>query len=150
MFLWKGSSMSPLARWCHRHRLAVVLAWVGLLIALGGAVGAAGSSFGNSPLSQDTDSARATALLQKGASSAAGKSGRVVWQVSDGKVTDGAAERSMSGALKRIADAPGVASVTDPYTPAGRAQLSEDGRTAGRRTRRSRSTTAWTTPGSTM
>ncbi|MBB4717510.1 hypothetical protein BJ965_007392 [Streptomyces luteogriseus] len=33
--------MSPLARWCHRHRLAVVLAWVGLLIALGGAVGAA-------------------------------------------------------------------------------------------------------------
>jgi RND superfamily putative drug exporter len=122
--------MSPLARWCHRHRLAVVLAWVGLLIALGGAVGAAGSSFGNSPLSQDTDSARATALLQKGASSAAGKSGRVVWQVSDGKVTDAAAERAMTGALERIADAPGVASVTDPYTPAGQAQISKDGRTA--------------------
>ncbi|GGV85094.1 MMPL family transporter [Streptomyces massasporeus] len=122
--------MSPLARWCHRHRLAVVLAWVGLLIALGGAVGAAGSSFGNSPLSQDTDSARATALLQKGASSAAGKSGRVVWQVSDGKVTDGAAERAMAGALERIAEAPGVASVTDPYTSAGKAQVSKDGRTA--------------------
>ncbi|MFF7872461.1 MMPL family transporter [Streptomyces qaidamensis] len=122
--------MSPLARWCHRHRLAVVLAWVGLLITLGGAVGAAGSSFGNSPLSQDTDSARATALLQKGASSAAGKSGRVVWQVSDGKVTDAAAERAMTGALERIADAPGVASVTDPYTPAGQAQISKDGRTA--------------------
>ncbi|MFF6918430.1 MMPL family transporter [Streptomyces sp. NPDC012466] len=122
--------MSPLARWCHRHRLAVVLAWVGLLIALGGAVGAAGSSFGNSPLSQDTDSARATALLQKGASSAAGESGRIVWQVSDGKVTDGAAERAMTAALERVADAPGVASVTDPYTPAGRAQVSEDGRTA--------------------
>ncbi|MFD7247012.1 MMPL family transporter [Streptomyces massasporeus] len=122
--------MSPLARWCHRHRLAVVLAWVGLLIALGGAVGAAGSSFGNSPLSQDTDSARATALLQKGASSAAGKSGRVVWQVSDGTVTDGAAERAMSGALGRIADAPGVASVTGPYSPAGKSQISEDGRTA--------------------
>ncbi|MBB6417557.1 MMPL family transporter [Streptomyces sp. AK010] len=96
----------------------------------GRAVGAAGSSFGNSPLSQDTDSARATALLQKGASSAAGKSGRVVWQVSDGKVTDGAAERAMTGALERIADAPGVASVTDPYTPAGKAQVSKDGRTA--------------------
>ncbi|MFF8392362.1 MMPL family transporter [Streptomyces sp. NPDC016172] len=122
--------MSPLARWCHRHRLAVVLAWVGLLIALGGAVGAAGSSFGNSPLSQDTDSARATALLQKGASSAAGKSGRVVWQVSDGTVTDAAAERAMTGALERIADAPGVASVTAPYTPAGQAQISKDGRTA--------------------
>ncbi|MFJ4280483.1 MMPL family transporter [Streptomyces massasporeus] len=122
--------MSPLARWCHRHRLAVVLAWVGLLIALGGAVGAAGSSFGNSPLSQDTDSARATALLQQGASSAAGKSGRIVWQVSDGKVTDSAAERAMTGALERIADAPGVATVTDPYTPGGKAQVSKDGRTA--------------------
>ncbi|MGW6545674.1 MMPL family transporter [Streptomyces massasporeus] len=122
--------MSPLARWCHRHRLAVVLAWVGLLIALGGAVGAAGSSFGNSPVSQDTDSARATALLRKGASSAAGKSGRVVWRVSDGKVTGGAAERAMTGALERIADAPGVASVTGPYAPAGKAQVSEDGRTA--------------------
>ncbi|MFJ4561470.1 MMPL family transporter [Streptomyces massasporeus] len=122
--------MSLLARWCHRHRLAVVLAWVGLLIALGGAVGAAGSNFGNSPLSQDTDSARATALLQKGASSAAGKSGRVVWQVSDGTVTDGAAKRAMTGALERISDAPGVASVADPFTPAGRAQVSKDGRTA--------------------
>lgn len=138
--------MSPLARWCHRHRLAVVLAWVGLLIALGGAVGAAGSSFGNSPLSQDTDSARATALLQKGASSAAGKSGRVVWQVSDGKVTDGAAERAMTGALERIADAPGVASVTGPYTPPARPRSA---RTAGPPTPRSRSTTVSRTPGST-
>ena len=32
MFLRNGSSTPPLARWCHRHRLAVALAWVGLLI----------------------------------------------------------------------------------------------------------------------
>ncbi|MEU0027119.1 MMPL family transporter [Streptomyces sp. NPDC006335] len=122
--------MSPLARWCHRHRLAVVLAWVGLLLALGAGVGAAGSAFGNSPTSQDTDSAKATALLQQASDSAAGKSGRVVWQADGGKVTEPGTERTMNGALGRISAAPGVASVTSPYTAAGAAQVSEDGRTA--------------------
>ncbi|MFM9594839.1 MMPL family transporter [Streptomyces scabiei] len=122
--------MSSLARWCHRHRLAVVLVWVGLLLVLGAGVGAAGSSFGNGPMSQDTDSARATALLRRASDSAAGKSGRVVWQVNGGKVTEPAAERTMTATLKDIANAPGVAAVTSPYTPAGRRQLSEDGRTA--------------------
>ncbi|MDX2946531.1 hypothetical protein [Streptomyces caniscabiei] len=111
--------MSPLARWCHRHRLAVVLVWVGLLLALGAGVGAAGSAFGNSPTSQDTDSAKATALLQQASDSAAGKSGRVVWQHDGGEVTEPAAEKAMTGTLKGIADAPGVAVVTSPYAPVG-------------------------------
>ncbi|MGW3138648.1 hypothetical protein ACWDAQ_22650, partial [Streptomyces sp. NPDC001139] len=93
--------MSPLARWCHRHRLAVVLVWVGLLLALGAGAGAAGSAFGNSPTSQNTDSARATALLQRASDSAAGKSGRVVWQVDDGRVTDPTAEKAMAGHHQR-------------------------------------------------
>ncbi|MFE7760415.1 MMPL family transporter [Streptomyces sp. NPDC057438] len=122
--------MSSLARWCHGHRLAVVLVWVGLLLVLGAGVGAAGSAFGNSPISQDTDSARATALLRQASDSAAGKSGRVVWQLNDGKVTEPTAEQAMTATLKDIADAPGVAAVTSPYTPAGKRQISEDGRTA--------------------
>ncbi|WP_327725638.1 MMPL family transporter [Streptomyces europaeiscabiei] len=122
--------MSPLARWCHRHRLAVVLVWVGLLLALGAGVGATGSAFGNSPTSQDTDSAKATALLQQASDSAAGKSGRVVWQLNGGEVTEPAAEKAMTGRLKGIADAPGVAAVTSPYTPVGKGQISKDGRTA--------------------
>ncbi|MFK0110892.1 MMPL family transporter [Streptomyces sp. NPDC091217] len=122
--------MSPLARWCHRHRLAVVLVWVGLLIGLGAGVGAAGSAFGNSQTSQNTDSAKATALLQHASDSAAGKNGRVVWQPKDGKVTASAVERAMTDVLGRIAHAPGVASVTSPYTSVGKAQVSKDGRTA--------------------
>jgi uncharacterized membrane protein YdfJ with MMPL/SSD domain len=39
-----------------RHRLAVALAWVSLLLALGAGVGAAGSNLGNSPSAQNTDS----------------------------------------------------------------------------------------------
>ncbi|MFF7930078.1 MMPL family transporter [Streptomyces sp. NPDC007940] len=122
--------MSPLAHWCHRHRLAVVLVWVGLLLALGAGVGAAGSAFGNGSTSQDTDSARATALLQRASDSAAGKSGRVVWQADGGTVTEPAAERTMSGVLERVSAAPGVATVTGPYTTTGAAQVSEDGTTA--------------------
>ncbi|MFG2577194.1 MMPL family transporter [Streptomyces sp. NPDC048481] len=122
--------MSSLARWCHRHRLAVVLVWVGLLISLGAGVGAAGSAFGDSPGSQDTDSARATALLRQASNSAAGKSGRVVWQLDGAKVTAPAAREAMSGALERIAGAPGVAAVSSPYSAEGRTQVSEDGGTA--------------------
>ncbi|GAB3009951.1 MMPL family transporter [Streptomyces pseudoechinosporeus] len=122
--------MSPLARWCHRHRLVVVLAWVGLLLALGAGVGAAGNAFGHSPTSQNTDSAKATALLQQASNSAAGKSGRIVWQLEGGKVTEPAAERAMTDTLDRITDAPGVAAVSTPYTPDGKTQVSKDGRTA--------------------
>ncbi|MDX2550534.1 MULTISPECIES: hypothetical protein [Streptomyces] len=125
--------MSPLAHWCHRHRLVVVLAWVGLLLALGAGVGAAGNAFGNSSASQDTDSARATALLRQASDSAAGKSGRVVWQLKGGRATDTEAEKAMSRALDRIADAPGVVAVGSP----------DEHRSAGttrRRTRRSPST----------
>ncbi|MFJ4080903.1 MMPL family transporter [Streptomyces iakyrus] len=122
--------MSPLARWCHRHRLAVVLVWVGMLLAVGAGVGAAGSAFGNSPTSQETDSAKATALLQQASNSAAGKSGRVVWQVNGGEVTAPAAKQAMTHTLREIAEAPGVAAVTSPYTPAGKEQISKDGQTA--------------------
>ncbi|MBW8793032.1 MAG: MMPL family transporter [Streptomyces sp.] len=122
--------MSALARWCHRHRLAVVLAWVGLLLALGAGVGAAGNAFGDSPTSQDTDSAKATALLQQASNSAAGKSGRVVWQLKGGTVSETAVRKAMTGALEHIADAPGVAAVSSPYTPEGRAQVSKGGETA--------------------
>src|SRR3954452_2219736 len=122
--------MSALARWCHRHRLAVVLAWVGLLLALGAGVGAAGNAFGDSPTSQDTDSAKATALLQQASNSAAGKSGRVVWQLKGGTVSETAVRKAMTGALEHIADSPGVAAVSSPYTPEGRAQVSKGGETA--------------------
>lgn len=61
---------------------------MGLLLALGAGVGAVGNAFGNSPTSQNTDSAKATALLQQASDSAAGKSGRIVWQVDGAKVTE--------------------------------------------------------------
>ena len=122
--------MSPLARWCHRYRLVVVVAWVAALLALGAGIGAVGAAFSSSSSSQNTDSAKAAALLQRSAPSSAGKSGRVVWQVRGGGVTDAAPEQEMAAVLQRIANTPGVASVTSPFTDAGRQQISKDGGTA--------------------
>ncbi|WP_371572510.1 efflux RND transporter permease subunit [Streptomyces sp. NBC_01314] len=131
--LWRNSGgppMSALASWCHRHRLVVLLAWVGLLFALVAGLGAAGSKFGNSTTAQNTDSAKATALLRQGASSSAGVNGTVVWQVHGGKVTDTSVKQDMTGALDQIAHSPGVVSVSSPYTAAGQQQISKDRTTA--------------------
>ncbi len=114
--------MSPLARWCHRHRLAVVLAWVGLLIALGGAVGAIGSSFGNSPTSLNTDSAKAAACCRRLPAvrrvRAVGSSGRCGTQGDRP-----ASERPMADAVKRIETAPAWPR-SQPFTAAGGRQVS--------------------------
>lgn len=118
--------MSALARWCHRHRLAVLLSWVVLLIALVGALGAVGTKFSTSQTSQNTESATASALLQRASAAGSGNSGYVVWQTPDGTVTASSAKTDMSGLLDKIAHEPGVTSVTSPYTGAGAKQISSD------------------------
>ncbi|WP_405969152.1 MMPL family transporter [Streptomyces sp. NBC_00988] len=122
--------MSALASWCHRHRLVVLLAWVGLLFALVAGLSVAGTNFGNSTTAQNTDSAKAMALLKQGASSSAGESGTVVWQVRSGTVTDASVQRNIAHALDRVAHSPGVVSVSSPYTAAGHQQISKDRTTA--------------------
>ncbi|SEM18589.1 MMPL family transporter [Streptacidiphilus jiangxiensis] len=118
--------MSALARWCHRHRLAVLLGWVVLLIALAGALGTAGTNFGDSQMSQNTESATASTLLRHASASSSGDSGYAVFQAPHGKVTDAPVQSEMSGLLDKIAHEPGVASVTSPYTSTGAAQISSD------------------------
>ncbi|MGX9885493.1 MMPL family transporter [Streptomyces sp. NPDC002276] len=131
--LWRNSGgplMSALASWCHRHRLVVLLAWVGLLFALVAGISVAGTKFGNSTTAVNTDSARAITLLKQGASKSAGESGNVVWQVHGGTVTDASVKRAMTSALDRIEHAPGVVSVSSPYTATGKQQISKDRTTA--------------------
>ncbi|MFE4756110.1 MMPL family transporter [Streptomyces mirabilis] len=123
--------MSVLARWCHAHRLAVVLLWLGLLVSLGAGVMSAGSNYSNSTTLPNTESSTALALLQKtGGSAATGDSGQVVWQSDHGSVRDAWVKQRMSHALREISEADGVASVAGPYTSQGAVQVSKDGHTA--------------------
>lgn len=123
--------MAALARWCVRHRLVAVLLW---LLALGGTAAAAaavGSAYSNNYEVPGTESDRATKLLAAGFPDLGGDSDTVVWHTpADQKVRSAAVEQTMTETLGKIAELPGVATVTSPYTDRGAAQISADGRTA--------------------
>ncbi|MEW1829616.1 MMPL family transporter [Streptomyces sp. NPDC088196] len=122
--------MAALARWCVRHRLVAVLLW---LLALGGVTAAAavtGSAYSNDYEAPGTESGRATQLLKEGFPGLGGDSDTVVWRTSPGSVRAAAVEQTMTTALDRIADLPGVASVVSPYDGQGAGRISADGRTA--------------------
>ncbi|MFE2419376.1 MMPL family transporter [Streptomyces hokutonensis] len=122
--------MAALARWCVRHRLAAVLLW---LLAFGGVTAAAavtGSAYSNDYEAPGTESGRATQLLKEAFPGLGGDSDTVVWRTSPGSVRAADVEQTMTEALDRIADLPGVASVVSPYDGQGTGRISADGRTA--------------------
>jgi putative drug exporter of the RND superfamily len=122
--------MSAIARWCFRHRFAVIAAWVLMLAGLGALAQAVKSDYNNSFSLPGTGSTTAQQLLSKAIPAQAGDSDTIVWQVSHGTVRDATVTARMSGALKQIATMPEVAAVISPYGPHGAAQISRDGRTA--------------------
>jgi RND superfamily putative drug exporter len=122
--------MSAIARWCFRHRFAVIAAWVFVLVGLGTLSQTVKSDFNNSFSLPGTGSTTAQQLLAKTIPAQAGDSDTIVWQVSDGTVRDVTVTTRMSSVLKQIATMPEVAAVVSPYGPHGAAQISRDGRTA--------------------
>ena len=127
--------MSALARWCYRHRLVVITAWIGLLIGLAVMSQAVKASYDNSFTLAGTGSGSAQELLQRSAPTQAGDSDQIAWQVGQGSVSDPAIEQRMSAMLARVSHLPEVASVASPYLPGGKIpggalQMSPDGRTA--------------------
>jgi putative drug exporter of the RND superfamily len=122
--------MSAIARWCFRHRFAVIAAWVLVLVGLGVLSQAVKSDYNNSFSLPGTDSTTAQQLLAKTIPAQAGDSDTIVWQVSHGTVRDAAVVTRMTSVLKQIAVMPEVTAVAGPYGPRGTAQISRDGRIA--------------------
>ncbi|MCO6003648.1 MMPL family transporter [Actinoallomurus purpureus] len=124
--------MSALARWCHRHRLAVVLLWLAALAGLGVLSQTVGSAYKDSFSLPGTESTKALQLLQKSAPAQSGDSATVVWRApAGGTVRDDAVRRKMTATLATISKLPSVTSVTGPYDgPRGARQISRDGTTA--------------------
>ncbi|MFE9023033.1 MMPL family transporter [Streptomyces sp. NPDC007808] len=119
-----------MARWCYRHRLVVLLLWVGALFGLGAASSAAGTNYANVFSLPDTDSATAYDLMEKAFPQRAGDTDTVVWKVDDGSVRDEAVRSRIRPALEEIGRMEGVGEVTDPYAARTAAQISRDGRIA--------------------
>ncbi|MEV7883247.1 MMPL family transporter [Streptomyces sp. NPDC002817] len=122
-----------MARWCYRHRLVVLLLWVGTVFGVGFAGSAAGTDYANTFSLPNTDSTRAYDLMEKAFPQSAGDTDTVVWKV-DGQegasVRDESVRSRIEPALKEIGALKGVGEVTDPYAADGAAQISENGRIA--------------------
>jgi RND superfamily putative drug exporter len=122
--------VAALARWCVRRRLVTVLLW---LVALGGvttAAAVAGSAYSNDYGVPGTDSDHASRLLTSGFPRLGGDSDTIVWHTTTGTVRAPDVEQAMTRTLDRIAELPGVASVTNPYDDSDSPRISEDSRTA--------------------
>ena len=122
--------MSFIARWCFRHKLAVIAVWVLALIALTALAQAVKAEYSDSFSLPGTGSTTAQQLLASTVPAQSGDSDTIVWHVGTGTVRDPAVMTRMSAALTRIATFHEVASVISPYGPGGTAQISRDDRTA--------------------
>jgi RND superfamily putative drug exporter len=102
-----------------------------MLVALGGVVGAAGSSFSDSTSLPASDSATAYSLLARAGSDAAKVStGTIVWDPRSGSALSPAARSRIAPMLASVAKVEGVKGVISPFTAAGAKQVSADARTA--------------------
>ncbi|WP_318214537.1 MMPL family transporter [Streptomyces sp. SCL15-6] len=122
--------MAALARWCVQRRLVAVLLW---LLALGGVATAAvvsGSAYSNDYGVPGTDSDRASRLLASGFPGLGGDSDTIVWHTTSGTVRAADVEQTMTRTLDRIAELPGVATVTNPYDDPDSGLISENAHTA--------------------
>ncbi|MEV5613530.1 MMPL family transporter [Streptomyces sp. NPDC052225] len=117
-----------MARWCYRHRLVVLVLWLGALFGLGAAGSAAGTNYSNVFSLPDTDSTTAYDEMTKAFPERSGDTDTVVWKVADGTVRDRDVRARIEPALKDIAAMKGVGEVASPYAgERGAAQISKDG-----------------------
>ncbi len=123
--------MATLARWCYRHRLVVLLLWVGTVFGVGFAGTSAGTDYANVLSLPDTDSKHAYDLMDKAFPERTGDTDTVVWKVDEGAVDEEAVRSRIEPALAKIGRMAGVGDVTSPYDEGdlagGGAGVSRDG-----------------------
>ena len=122
--------MTSLARWCYRHRIIVIVAWVAVLFSVVGIERVVGSAYSTDFGLPGTESTRALSLLTSALPGQSGDSDQVVWHVPRGSVNDPAVRTHIQALLKSLATSPSVVSVESPYDATRAAQISGDGKTA--------------------
>jgi RND superfamily putative drug exporter len=122
--------MRRVARWCVNHRLAVIAAWLVIVIGTVFIESGTGSNYSNGNSLSGTQSATAQNLLRQASPGAAGDSEQIVFATHGGSVTSPATRGQIQPMLAKVARLPNVARVTSPYTSAGSKQISRDGTVA--------------------
>jgi RND superfamily putative drug exporter len=122
--------LARIARWSSGHRKTVVAAWLVALIAVLGVSSAVGNKYASDFSSGNTESQRATDLLQRDFPTQAGDTDQIVLRAADGQITDPAVRKQVEPMLTRVAGLPHVTGVVSPYSTAGDQQISSNGRIA--------------------
>jgi RND superfamily putative drug exporter len=122
--------VASFARWCYRHRIVVLVAWLVVLATVIGVDRSVGNAYTNTFNLPGTQSTKALSLLSAALPKQSGDSDSIVWHVANGSVNDPAVRNRTTALLQLVAKSPSVASVSSPYSPTGVAQISRDGRTA--------------------
>jgi RND superfamily putative drug exporter len=126
----QGDPLTALGRWCTRHRLLVVVAWVLILLGLGAGFLTKGTAYSSSFALSGTDSSQAQHLLDEAFPAQSGDSATLVWHVDSGTVRAAAVEKSIGSAISTIEAQHAVTGVSSPYSATGAGQISADGKTA--------------------
>jgi RND superfamily putative drug exporter len=123
--------LGRVAAWAYDHRRAVVLAWVGVVVAAIAAAQLVGTHFRDTFSAGDTPSARALAILEQHFPSRAGGEAQVVFDTAD-PVRSARAQASIAALARHLTAVPQVASVVAPLVGRGQgaAQISRTGHIA--------------------
>ena len=118
-----------LARFCVRHRFAVLAVWILMTVALVAVSHSLGDHTNDNVTLPGTNSQQAADALGKSFPDQANGSSPIVLHVSNGKLTDSQYSQAVNQAAADVAKAPDVASVVNPLTSQGASALSKDQRT---------------------
>jgi RND superfamily putative drug exporter len=123
--------MLRLARWSTTHRKYVVLGWMLLLVGVNALAQSAGTSYSNNFTLPNSDSQRASDLLQRSFPAQAGDRDTIVYAVSSGSVREASVRSHMSAMFAAVARLPHVTAVISPYAGAAAGkEISSNGRIA--------------------
>src|SRR5436305_12133880 len=115
-----------LARFCVRHRFAVLVLWIVVAVALVAVSQRLGDHTNDNSTLPGTNSQQATDTLSKPFPDQSNGSSPIVLHVSNGKLTDSKYASAVNQAAADVAKAPDVASVVNPLTSQGASALSKD------------------------
>jgi RND superfamily putative drug exporter len=119
-----------LARWCYRHRWIVVIAWIGVVVAVNAIESSAGTNFNDNFSLRQTESHKAQRLLAAAAPRLSGDTEEVVIYTAHGRVTEPAPRAHFDVLLAKLSRMPHVSEVQSPYGSHGTSQIAPDGRIA--------------------
>ncbi len=118
--------LGRLGRWCHNHRLPVLLAWVVAVVGLGAVSASAGSDFTQQFKLPNVESSRGFDILDaRFSGKGGGQQGQIVFEAPQG-VRSPDVQGPMSAYFAAVDEIPGV-DVTSPYANGQARLISTDG-----------------------